>query len=77
MKRTLDELMIVNPGSPSRRHVRLRATPSAESRSGTGTGCPEATAPLYLGCDGIVYRAVRMRRPAACWRVLVAAPVVR
>jgi hypothetical protein len=75
---TLDELMIVNPGLPSRTHVvRLHAagTPAIH---GATVGCREVRTPLYLGCDGIVYRAIRIRRPTAWRRVLVAAlPAVR
>ncbi|MGH9310061.1 MAG: hypothetical protein ACRD1U_11845 [Vicinamibacterales bacterium] len=72
--RTLDELMIVNPGLPSRtRTVRLHSTGTPQIHDRTVIGCPEVRAPLYFGCDGIVYRAIRIRRPVAWRRVLVAA----
>ena len=76
---TLDELMIVNPGLPSRtRAVRLHAPGTPGIHGATGIGGRDVRAPLYLGCDGIVYRAIRIRRPAACRRILVAAlPAVR
>jgi len=58
---TLDELMIVNPGSPAAiEMVRLRARPTGScGRCRCACRQPTVTRQLFLGSDGIVYQVDR------------------
>ena len=58
---TLDELMIVNPGSPAATEmVRLGARPSGScGRCQCACRQPTVTRRLFLGSDGIVYQVDR------------------
>ena len=56
---TLDELMIVNPGSPAA--LEMVRLPGTGSRRHCSCACrkPAVTRRLFLGSDGIVYQVDR------------------
>ena len=60
--RTLDELMIVNPGWPAEtRTMRLRVERTPVPRGAKARVDPNGVGRLFLGSDGIVYRVERFR----------------